>query len=155
MSKIKYEIIFEERSVFDEEHNELYLPYSAGFLDIHYYEYDDDEESVYDQYIEKGFDNIFENALVLSLGNKYLTEAEQKLYYQSPEPDLKILGKRYVIVTGVPEVFVDHSETLDFDEIRSFEEKDYDKALDFIKSLNTISFLEAKEQGLWADDEDE
>ncbi len=103
MSKIKYEIIFEMRSIFDEEHNELDLPYEAGFLDIHYYEYDDDEESVYDQYIEKGFDDIFENALVLSLGNKYLTEAEQKLYYQSPEPDLKILGKRYVIVTGVPE----------------------------------------------------
>lgn len=155
MSKIKYEIIFEMRSIFDEEHNELDLPYEAGFLDIHYYEYDDDEESVYDQYIEKGFDNIFENALVLSLGNKYLTEAEQKLYYQSPEPDLKILGKKYVIVTGLPEVFVDHSETLDFDEIRSFEEKDYDKALDFIKSLNKISFSEAKEQGLWADDEDE
>ena len=131
MSKIKYNIIFEERSIFDEEHNELDLPYSAGFLDIHYYEYDDDEESVYHNEIVKGFDDIFENALVL------------------------LTSKRYVIVTGVPEVFVDHSEALDFDEIRSFEEKDYDKALDFIKSLNKISFSEAKEQGLWADDEDE
>ena len=36
MSKIKYEIIFEERTIFDENYEELWLPNSVGFLDIHY-----------------------------------------------------------------------------------------------------------------------
>ena len=55
MSKIKYEIIFEERTIFDENYEELWLPNSVGFLDIHYYEYDDEESGVYDNSIHTGF----------------------------------------------------------------------------------------------------
>jgi hypothetical protein len=51
---------------------------------------------------------------------------------------------------------MESAEPSDFDQVESFEEKDYDKALNYIKNLEKISFSEAKNQGLWAeDDEDE
>jgi len=134
MSKIKYEIIFEERTIFDENYDELWLPNSVGFLDIHHYEYDDDESSVYDNHMHKGFDEIFPDSLVIYLGYE----------------------KGYKIITEVPTEFMESAEPSDFDQIESFEEKDYDKALNYIKNLEKISFSEAKNQGLWAeDDEDE
>ena len=34
-----------------ENYEELWLPNSVGFLDIHYYEYDDEESGVYDNII--------------------------------------------------------------------------------------------------------
>ena len=104
-----------------------------GYLDIHHYEYDDDESSVYDNHIHKGFDEIFPDSLVIYLGYK----------------------KGYKIITEVPTAFIESAEASDFDQVESFEEKDYDKALNYIKNLEKISFSEAKNQGLWAEDEED
>ena len=58
-------------------------------------------------------------------------------------------GDSWEIITEIPKVYYD---TIDFtgehNHVESFEEEEYNMALNFIKNLKTITFEKAKELGI-------
>ena len=109
-----YKIIFEERTIFDDEFEKLDNYEVIGFLDIHI---DEDGHTE----LSEELNEIVPNSLVITSSDE----------------------AGYALVTDVPKKFIDNSEANgNFDEVDEYSEDDYDKAINFIKNLKKIPFNE-------------
>ena len=107
-----YKLIFQERTIFDDEYEELDNFEIIGFLDLHIGEAGDIE-------LFKELDEIVPNSLVITSSDEAV----------------------YTLITDVPKKFINNSEPNgNFDEVDEY--IDYDKAIDFIKNLKRVPFNE-------------
>tara|TARA_B110000971_G_C19649424_1_gene337118 strand:- start:172 stop:540 length:369 start_codon:yes stop_codon:yes gene_type:complete len=118
-----YKIIFEERTIFNDEYEELDNCEIIGFLDLHI------DEDGYTELSEE-LSDLVPNSLVIQ------SSADEA---------------GYTLITNVPENFIESSEPNgNFNAVDEYSEDDYDKAISFIKNLKKIPFDEIE---LWDDNE--
>ena len=124
-TKTQYKIIFGLINLYNQDYEEINFSNRIGLLDIHIYEVSEDERYVVNNQLETDISDIFPNSIAIENGNSW------------------------EIINDIPKVYYD---TIDFtgehNHIESFEEDEYNMALNFIKNLKIIPFKKAKELGI-------
>lgn len=124
-TKTQYQIIFGLINLYNQDYEEINFSNRVGLLDIHMYEVSKDERQVVSSQLETDLSDIFPNSIALENGDSW------------------------EIITEIPKMYYD---TIDFtgehNHVESFEEEEYNMALNFIKNLKTITFEKAKELGI-------
>lgn len=124
-TKTQYKIIFGLINLYNQDYEEINFSNRIGLLDIHIYEVSEDERFVVNSQLETDLSDIFPNSIALENGDSW------------------------EIITEIPKMYYD---TIDFtgehNHVESFEEEEYNMALNFIKNLKTITFEKAKELGI-------
>jgi len=124
-TKTQYKIIFGLINLYNQDYEEINFSNRIGLLDIHIYEVSEDERYVVNNQLETDISDIFPNSIAIENGDSW------------------------EIITDIPKVYYD---TIDFtgehNHIESFEEDEYNMALNFIKNLKIIPFKKAKELGI-------
>ena len=109
-----YKIIFEERTIYNDEYEELYNYEVIGFLDLHV-----EGEDGFTQLI-KELSDIVPNSLVVQTSSN---------------------DEGYMLVTNVPEHYIDNSTANgNFDEVNEYSEAE--QAISFIRNLKKVAFGE-------------
>ena len=124
-TKTQYKIIFGLINLYNQDYEEINFSNRIGLLDIHIYEVSEDERYVVNNQLETDISDIFPNSIAIENGNSW------------------------EIINDIPKVYYD---TIDFtgehNHAESFEEEEYNMALNFIKNLKIIPFKKAKELGI-------
>ena len=116
---ITYKLIFEERTIYNNEYEELFNYEVIGFLDLHI------EEDGFTQLSEE-LSDIVPNSLVIQSSSSQ---------------------EGYALVTNVPEHYIDNSSANgNFDLVDEYDEADYEEAIKYIRNLKKIPFGEIE---LW------
>ena len=116
-----YKIIFEERTIYNDEYEELNNYEVIGFLDLH----EEEEEDGFTQ-LSKELSDIVPNSLVVQTSSN---------------------DEGYMLVTNVPEHYIDNSTPNgNFDEVDEYSEAE--QAISFIRNLKKVPFGEIE---LWED----